>query len=282
MRFSEAMEMQELEAGRLVAHFDRSWWVVNGPNGGVIAALMVRAAQHCLAEDRCVRTVTTHFVSAPKEGSVTIEVTVERQGKIAGFASLRMLQQDRLIATSLVAVAEVDQVPHQWEQRNFPKLPALEDCWMMKTPPPLVPLHSRWDRRWGLGVPGQPDTSTVAGGYEAGGWIRLSEPEPFDEALLAAMADAWVPAIMAHTDLAVHAPTLELTVQFRADPRELKMTSDNYCAAVFRQLSGGEGFVDETGEIWSPDGQLLALSRQLAVLLPRDDDMVGNWEFVGP
>ena len=32
MRFSEAMEMQELEAGRLVAHFDRSWWV-NGPNG---------------------------------------------------------------------------------------------------------------------------------------------------------------------------------------------------------------------------------------------------------
>ena len=191
MRFSEAMEMQELEAGRLVAHFDRSWWVVNGPNGGVIAALMVRAAQHCLAEDRCVRTVTTHFVSAPKEGSVTIEVTVERQGKIAGFASLRMLQQDRLIATSLVAVAEVDQVPHQWEQRNFPKLPALEDCWMMKTTPPLVPLHSRWDRRWGLGVPGQPDTSTVAGGYEAGGWIRLSEPEPFDEALLAAMADAW-------------------------------------------------------------------------------------------
>ena len=282
MRFSEAMEMQELEAGRLVAHFDRSWWVVNGPNGGVIAALMVRAAQHCLAEDRCVRTVTTHFVSAPKEGSVTIEVTVERQGKIAGFASLRMLQQDRLIATSLVAVAEVDQVPHQWEQRNFPKLPALEDCWMMKTTPPLVPLHSRWDRRWGLGVPGQPDTSTVAGGYEAGGWIRLSEPEPFDEALLAAMADAWVPAIMAHTDLAVHAPTLELTVQIRADPRELVITSDNYCAAVFRQLSGGEGFVDETGEIWSPDGQLLALSRQLAVLLPRDDDMVGNWEFVGP
>ena len=87
---------------------------------------------------------------------------------------------------------------------------------------------------------------------------------------------------MAHTDLAVHAPTLELTVQFRADPRELEITSDNYCAAVFRQLSGGEGFVDETGEIWSPDGQLLALSRQLAVLLPRDDDMVGNWEFVGP
>ena len=282
MRFSEAMEMEEREVGRLVAHFDRSWWVVNGPNGGVIAALMVRAAQHCLRGDRCVRTITTHFVSAPKEGPVSIEVTVERQGKIAGFASLRMVQEDRLIATSLVAVAAVDQVPHQWEQRNFPKLPSLENCWLMQTTPPLVPLHSRWDRRWGLGVPGVPDTSTIAGGYEAGGWIRLSEPELYDEALLAAMSDAWVPAIMAHTDLAVHAPTLELTVQFRTDPRELDMSSDTYCAAVFRQLSGREGFIDETGEIWSPDGQLLALSRQLAVLLPRNDDMVGNWEFVGP
>ena len=282
MRFSEAMEMEEQEVGRFLAHFDRSWWVVNGPNGGVIAALMVRAAQHCLTGDRCVRTITTHFVSAPKEGPVSIEVTVERQGKIAGFASLRMVQEDRLIATSLVAVAAVDQVPHQWEQRNFPKLPSLENCWLMQTTPPLVPLHSRWDRRWGLGVPGVPDTSTIPGGYEAGGWIRLSEPELYDEALLAAMSDAWVPAIMAHTDLAVHAPTLELTVQFRTDPRELDMTSDTYCAAVFRQLSGREGFIDETGEIWSPDGQLLALSRQLAVLLPRNDDMVGNWEFVGP
>ena len=163
-----------------------------------------------------------------------------------------MVQEDRLIATSLVAVAAVDQVPHQWEQRNFPKLPSLDNCWLMKTTPPLVPLHSRWDRRWGLGVPGVPDTSTIPGGYEAGGWIRLSEPEPYDEALLRAMSDAWVPAIMAHTDLAVHAPTLELTVQFRTDPRELDMTSDTYCAAVFRQLSGREGFIDETGEILVP------------------------------
>ena len=282
MRFSEAMEMEEREPGRLIAHFDDSWWVVNGPNGGVIAALMVRAAQHYLARDRCVRTVTTHFVSAPNEGSVVLEVTVERIGKIAGFASVRMLQEDRLIATSLVAIAAVEQVAHHWEQRNFPQLPTLENCWLMKTTPPLVPLHSRWDRRWGLGVPGVPETSTVAGGFEAGGWIRLSEPEPYDEALLAAMADAWVPAVMAHTDFAVHAPTLELTVQFRADPRALEMTSETYCAAVFRQLSGSEGFIDETGEIWSPDGQLLVLSRQLAVLLPRDDDMVGKWEFVGP
>jgi len=282
MRFSEAMKMDEQDDGCLVANFDRSWWVVNGPNGGIIAALMVRAAQHYLGQDRCVRTVTTHFMSAPTEGPVCLAVTVERVGKIAGFAAVRMTQEDRLIATALVAVAAVEPALHEWEQREFPILPTIENSWLMRSMPPRVPLHSRWERYWGLGVPGVPETSTIPGGYEAGGWIRLSEPEPYDEALLAAMADSWIPAIMAHTDFAVHAPTLELTVQFRTDPRTLEMSDDAYCVAVFRQLSGREGFIDETGEIWSPDGQLLVLSRQLAVLLPRSDDMVGKWEFVGP
>ena len=47
MRFSEAMEMEEQEVGRFLAHFDRSWWVDNVRYGGVIAAMMVRADQHC-------------------------------------------------------------------------------------------------------------------------------------------------------------------------------------------------------------------------------------------
>ena len=72
----------------------------------------------------------------------------------------------------------------------------------------------------------------------------------------------------------------ELTVQFRTDPRNIDLSSESYCAAVFRQLSGSEGFIDETGEIWSPDGQLLVLSRQIGVVLPRPDDTIGQWEFV--
>ena len=52
MRFSEAMMMEERADGQLVANFDRSWWVVNGPNGGIIVALLVRAAQYYLGNER--------------------------------------------------------------------------------------------------------------------------------------------------------------------------------------------------------------------------------------
>ena len=94
------------------------------------------------------------------------------------------------------------------------------------------------------------------------------------------MSDSWVPAVMVHSGHAVHTPTLELTVQFRTDPRNIDLSSESYCAAVFRQLSGSEGCIDETGEIWSPDGKLLVLSRQIGVVLPRPDDTIGQWEFV--
>lgn len=280
MRFREAMTMEELDDGRLMANFDRSWWVINGPNGGVIAALLIRAAQHFLGRDRCVRTSTTHFLSAPTEGPVHLEVSVEREGRIAAFATVRMTQENRPIATALVACADMDIVSHEWEQRDFPTLPAIDETWVMASSTHDVPLRSRWDQRWGLGVPGFPETSTVPGGYEAGGWVRLSEPEPYNEAVLAAMADCWVPAVMVHSEAAVHTPTLELTVQFRTDPRNINLKAEDYCAAVFRQLSGREGFLDETGEIWSPDGHLLALTRQIGVVLHRPDETVAQWEFV--
>ena len=279
MRFSEAMTMTEGSDGRFTVTFDRSWWVVSGPNGGIIVALLVRAAQARLGTRKCVRTVTTHFLAAPTEGLAEIEVSVDRLGRVAGFATVRMLQDGRNIATALVATAELPSPLHEWEQRRFPDLPALNDTWVMSSESVDVPLHRRWDQRWGLGVPGVPETSTIVGGYEAGGWLRLSEPEPYDEAVLAAMSDAWVPAAMVHSGLPIHTPTLELTVHFRTDPRTIELSADSYCAVVFRQLSGREGFLDESGEIWSPDGQLLVLSRQIGILLPMPDGVTGERKF---
>ena len=279
MKFSKAMAMNEVADGRFTAGFDRSWWVVNGPNGGIIAALCLRAAQQCLGVERTVRTISTHFLSAPGEGNVDIEVTVEKLGRIAGFASVRMTQRARPIAIALVAVGDLEDSLQSWEQRDFPALPSIDETWTMASESPLVPLRQRWEQLWGVGVPGHSETSTIAGAYEVGGWCRLSEPEPYDAAILTAMADSWVPAIMIHTDLPVHTPTVELTVQFRVDPGKLELADDSFCASVFRQLSGRNGFLDESGEIWSREGDLLALSRQIGVILPREADTIGEWKF---
>lgn len=48
---------------------------------------------------------------------------------------------------------------------------------------------------------------------------------------------------------------------------------------VFRQQSGREGFLDESGEIWSPEGQLLVLSRQIGILLLVPDGVTLERKF---
>jgi hypothetical protein len=46
------------------------------------------------------------------------------------------------------------------------------------------------------------------------------------------------------------------------------MSPDGFVLAVFRTSVATEGFLDEDGEVWAPDGTLLAQSRQLAAILP--------------
>ena len=270
-KFSDAMAMTQRGDGRFVAAFDRSWWVVVGPNGGVIAALLLRAAQASVAPDRSPRTITVHYVRPPVEGEVEMEVSVDRTGRTVSFVSVRMLQSDRLVASAMVALATARDAPIEWEQRSPPQVRSLAESFMMEGDGSEIPIRDRWDQAWAVGVPGQALTE-VSGGFEAGGWLRLADPEPYDAAVIAAMSDAWVPAVMVHSEAAVHTPTLELTVHFRRDIAEADLDPNEHCCAVFRQHSAHEGFLDESGEIWSEDGRLLAMCRQMGLVLPRPPD----------
>jgi len=104
---------------------------------------------------------------------------------------------------------------------------------------------------------------------ELGGWLGLAEPRPVDALSLAFFTDALIPAPFMWLPEPNAAPTIDLTVHFRAprraaeehDPQELCLT----------RVRGGvvrEGFFEEDTVIWAADGTVLAQSRQLALLLP--------------
>jgi acyl-CoA thioesterase len=275
-QFVNATKLVERPDGRFVGEFDRSWWVVVGPNGGVIAALLLRAAQLRAGDDRTARTITIHYVRPPAEGEVEMEVSVDQAGRTVSFLTVRMFQNDRLVATALVALTTARENPVEWEQRKPPASLPIESGFMMggEGIGVDVPIRQRWDQAWTIGVPGHPETFTVDG-FEAGGWIRLVDPAPYDAPLIAAMADAWVPAVMVHDEAPVHTPTLELTIHFRLDVEHADLDPEEHCLAVFRQLSAHQGFLDESGEIWTADGRLLAMCRQMGLVLPRPETFDG-------
>jgi acyl-CoA thioesterase len=64
------------------------------------------------------------------------------------------------------------------------------------------------------------------------------------------------------------APTIDLTIHFRAPAATAALRPEDHVLGVFRSTASAGGFFEEDGELWSPDGTLLAQSRQLALMLP--------------
>ncbi len=104
-----------------------------------------------------------------------------------------------------------------------------------------------------------------SGGTRVGGWMRSRPAEPLDAPAAAFLLDAMWPAVYPALEKPVGAPTVDLTVHFRraVPPIEEPL----FAQFVTRELH--EGFFVEDGELWTPDGTLLAQSRQLALLVDR-------------
>jgi len=246
--------------GEIASH----WWVGRGPNGGYIAAIVLRALTETVEDPaRSARSITVHFLSRPEPRAVRLECMIERSGRSVTTASARMLQDGRLVALALAAFS-VPWPGAEYADATMPSVPPPEDVEPVGRDVPLPDFVANFDMRWTLGAP--PGSS--AGQALAGGWLRFAEPHPVDHLAAAAYLDAWVPSIFSRLGRPVAAPTIDLTVHFRAPLPPAGASPEDHVLAVFRSTTAREGFWEEDGELWSRDGVLLAQSRQLALVLP--------------
>jgi acyl-CoA thioesterase len=256
-------EVKELGGGRFAAAMSERWWVERGPNGGYVAAVVLRAIQRAAATERAPRSLTVQFPRAPLAGPVEITVKTEREGRTVTFLSARMEQQGKLQATALAVLAD------DLEASGFAELqmPSVEPAAELYSPDPAkVPnmpaMFQNYSVRPTLG-----DQAFSGGAPYSGVWIRAREPRLLDAPLAAAILDAWFPAPFIKLDGPVPAPTIDYTVHFRAPLPEPGAAAEDPYLATFRSGLARGGFVEEDGELWSQDGKLLAQSRQLALLL---------------
>jgi acyl-CoA thioesterase len=119
-----------------------------------------------------------------------------------------------------------------------------------------------YDLRWALGGRPGEDGELAA----TGGWMRTREPRRLDSPLVAALTDAWAPAAFVALGRFVAAPTLDLTIHFRRPLPVPGMAPEDYVLGRFHSRLSVAGVWEEDGELWSPAGELIAQSRQLALI----------------
>lgn len=262
-RFDRDTAVSLVEDGTYATRIDPGWWVVRGPNGGYIAAILQRAVSEAVGDaDRAPRSLTVHYTSPPSEGEALIETRVERRGRSLSTVTARLTQGGRLRALALAACSTARQ-SHEFYHAEMPAVPGPDG---LEIAPAFIPMHERYEYRF------IPDMRPHAGSETAvtAAWIRPSEPRALDHPLLAAYTDALPPAVFARAPASGEIgplPTVDLTIHYRMDPAAAGVGPEDHCLAVFRSRLAHGGYVEEDGEIWSPDGALLAQSRQLAVIL---------------
>jgi acyl-CoA thioesterase len=261
--FDADTAVEDLGDGRFGAEMSERWWVGKGPNGGYVAAVILRAIQASADPARAPRSLTVHFLRAPEAGPVEVEVTVERSGGRATFLSARMTQAGEVQATALAVLSE-NWTEDGFEELKMPAVEAPDELYTIdpETRPSRPNMLQNYRLRAALG-----EQAFSGGAARNGAWIRTREPHLLDAPLAAALLDTWFPASFVKLDGPRLAPTIDYTVHFRSPlPPPAASPEDAYLVA-FRSNLARHGFFEEDGELWSADGVLLAQSRQLALLL---------------
>jgi len=244
------------------ANIDRKWWVMRGPNGGYVAAILERAMTEAVGDPaRTARSLTVHFLTPPEAGPVEIHTRIDRAGRSLTSMSARLVQSDRLIATAVGAFSAGRKAVGYSELR-MPDVPPPEDVpsRIIEGAPPHAAMLD-----WKPAI-GAADFS--AGDHAVtGGWFRLREPQLADPVVLTSYADNWFPALFFRTREPIGVPTIDYTMHFRTALPLPDARPEDYYLVIFRAPLAHDGFVVEDGEIWSKDGQLVAQCRQLAVIL---------------
>jgi acyl-CoA thioesterase len=261
--FEADTAVEDLGGGRFAATMSERWWVGRGPNGGYVAAVILRAIQASARAERAPRSLTVHYQRAPLAGPVEISVEVEREGGRVTFLSARMEQNDKVQATAQAVLSE------DWSEGGYSelKMPDAGEPGELHTFDPgavagAPRMLQNYRARPALGEP-----AFSGGAPYTGAWIRSREPRLLDAPLAAAFLDTWFPAPFVRLERPFGAPTIDYTVHFRSPLPPPGAGADDPYLVVFKSNLARHGFFEEDGELWSTDGTLLAQSRQLALLL---------------
>jgi acyl-CoA thioesterase len=261
-RFDENTALRETGDGTWEGSIAPGWDTPRGPLGGYVMAIMLRGLERAVADPgRSARTATMHFLRVPEAAPVTVRATVERAGRSLTSVSGSLEQEGRTIGLALAAFSapwpspDLDGAPMPEVAPPEPPAAAAGD-FPRADPPPFTERLTMQHRF------GEPAFSSSERG-EVGGWLGLVERRPLDAAAITVLADAWFPAPWPRLEALAPAPTIELTIHFRT-PLPLP---GSLLLGRFRNSVVRDGFFDEDGELWTPDGKLVAQSRQLGLLL---------------
>ena len=261
--FDDATELTDLGDGRWSTPIQDRWDINGNANGGYLLALATNAMRAASGRAHPI-SVTMHYLSPGPAGNGETRTTVMKAGKRFATVAGTLSQDGRDIVTALGVFGDIDSSvgPHSVTMDRI-EIPSYEDCAPRQIAPaspgaPPMGLGSRLEMRI------HPDDTGFSRGEPTGealcrGYFAFKDGRPVDTLSLLLAADAFPPVMFNRFGMLGWVPTVEFTVHVRGVPAPGPVA----CAFRSRVIQGG--MWEEDGEMWDSEGQVVALSRQIAL-----------------
>lgn len=233
-----------------------------GPFGGIIAATLLRAAlEHPKREGEPVA-LTVNYAAPISDGEFKIHVSPARTNRSTQHWTIELTQEEKTVITATALFAKRQktwtsteaQMPEVASADLIPSLPAegLPD-WVQN-----------YDMRIVQGFPDltNPDAEEAKTSITKQ-WVKDQPERPLDFLSLASMSDSFFPRVFIRRNKMVPAGTVSLTIYFHADAECLASYEAKPILGKAWANRFYDGFFDQSAEMWSEDGKLLATTNQI-------------------
>ena len=254
--FDTDMLLEKDTTQPLMTRVSGDWSISNVPNGGYLLALLTNAMLTS-TDKKATPIITVTYFSRCVPGPAELHVETISQTTQFNHLQVKLIQggEERIRAMGTFA-AEPDECFLINYEKAPPDMAPPEECLAIPEMPGYT-LYNHVDTRL------DPENAgwmmdKLSDMSEHKGWIRFKEDRPFDLLSVILATDAFPPAILASQGIIAWVPTIELSVSIRSIP------STKWLKGIFKTRFINCGLLEEDGEIWDENGELVAISRQIA------------------
>ena len=259
--FNDEIASKTIGEGHLSGFVSKQWNIGDNPNGGYLACIALGAIAQLSKKHKDPITVTAHFLR-PGIPDTPCEIYVEsiRAGRTITTMRASLHQEGK---PRVEIIAGLGDLSGNNTELTSIKIPAPEIL-----PPDSCPQRSASDQ--GILLPllkrldvriSPLERELQVKKAKVSGWIKLIDEDTPSTLATMLFADAFPPSIFGLLGNIGWVPTLELTVQIRRKP------SPGWVQGDFNTLDLNDGRMIEDGLLWDNDGNLIAQSRQISLLL---------------
>ena len=243
-----------------IARTSDAYWNMVGPFGGLVGALLFKAAYaHPRREGEPVA-LTVNFCAPIAKGEMAITATPARTNRSTQHWTMAMRQDGQCVATG---TAMFGKRPDTFEHRICQPPRATPFAELSRMPWRGSGWIERYDLRFAEGEPFWMDSSGTSPSARSTLWIGSDPPRPMDFVGLAALTDIFFGRIIHIRQQMVPFGTVSLTSYFHATEADLAALGSEPVLGTADARIFDRGFHDQSAELWTPDGRLLATSHQL-------------------